>query len=57
MKTTKRQKELVEQQLEEIRLRQGRSKRQVENNEKLAFISTMGLGIILVGMIIYGLLT
>ena len=57
MKTTKRQKELVEQQLEEIRLRQGRSKRQVENNEKLAFISTMGLGMILLGMIIYGLLT
>jgi hypothetical protein len=42
---------------EDIKFRQGRSKRQTEKNEKMAFISTMGLGIILLGMIVYGLLT
>ena len=42
---------------EDIEFRQGRSKRQADNNEKLAFISTMGLFIVILGIIIYGLFT
>ena len=53
MKTTKRQRELVEKQIEEIRLRQGRSKRQVENNNKVLFISVIGL----IGCVLYILIT
>ncbi len=50
-------KEYLKMTEEDKEYRQGRSKRQTENNEKLAFISTMGLGVILLGMIVYGLLT
>jgi hypothetical protein len=41
----------------DIKYRQGRSKKQVENNEKIMFISSIGLGIVLLGIIIYGLVT
>jgi hypothetical protein len=40
----------------DIKYRQGRSKKQVENNEKIMFIALIGLGIVLLGIIIYGLL-
>jgi len=39
----------------DIKYRQGRSKKQVENNEKIMFIALIGLGIVLLGIIIYGL--
>jgi hypothetical protein len=41
----------------DIKYRQGRSKKQVENNEKIMFIALIGLGIVLLGIIIYGLTT
>tara|TARA_B100000902_G_C27152106_1_gene834289 strand:+ start:191 stop:334 length:144 start_codon:yes stop_codon:yes gene_type:complete len=41
----------------DIKYRQGRSKKQQENNEKLMFISSISLGIVLLGIIIYGLVT
>ena len=41
----------------DIKYRQGRSKKQVDNNEKIMFISSIGLGIVLLGIIIYGLIT
>ena len=40
---------------QDIKYRQGRSKKQVENNEKIMFIALIGLGIVLLGIIIYGL--
>lgn len=42
---------------EDIQYRQGRSKEHVEKNEKVSFFATMGLFIMLLGMVIYGLLT
>jgi len=36
--------------------RQGRSKRQVEENERIMFISSICLGTTLLGIIIFGLL-
>lgn len=42
---------------EDIEYRQGRSKKQVESSEKLSFISTTGLLIVILGIIIYGLFT
>ena len=50
-------KENLKMTKEDIEFRQGRSKRQADNNEKLAFISTMGLFIVILGIIIYGLFT
>ena len=50
-------KEYLKMTKEDIEFRQGRSKRQADNNEKLAFISTMGLLIVILGIIIYGLFT
>ena len=50
-------KEYLKMTKEDIEFRQGRSKRQADNNEKLAFISTMGLFIAILGRIIYGLFT
>tara|TARA_X000001382_G_C3013766_1_gene129369 strand:- start:134 stop:313 length:180 start_codon:yes stop_codon:yes gene_type:complete len=50
-------KEYLKMTKEDIEFRQGRSKRQADNNEKLAFISTMGLFIVILGIIIYGLFT
>jgi|TARA_B110000003_G_C16537885_1_gene491485 hypothetical protein len=41
---------------EDIEYRQGRSKKQVQENEKVSFVSCMGLLLVLVGIIIYGLL-
>jgi len=41
----------------DIKYRQGRSKKQVENNEKIMFIALIGLGIVLLGIIIYRLVT
>ena len=41
----------------DIKYRQGRSKKQVENNEKIMFVAAAGLGIVLLGIIIYGLVT
>ena len=42
---------------EDIEFRQGRSKKQYENNAKGSFIATMGLFVIILGIIIYGLFT
>ena len=42
---------------DDIKYRQGRSKRQVDNNEKLMFVSSIGLGIVIFGIIIWGLIT
>ena len=50
-------KEYLKMTKADIEFRQGRSKRQADNNEKLAFISTMGLFIVILGIIIYGLFT
>jgi len=41
----------------DIKYRQGRSKKQVENNEKLMFVSSIGLLITIIGAIIWGLLS
>ena len=41
---------------DDIKYRQGRSKKQVEKNETITFYATAGLFIVLVGMIVYGLL-
>jgi len=40
----------------DIKYRQGRSKRQVESNEKIMFIASMGLAITILGIIIFGLI-
>ena len=42
---------------EDIEFRQGRSKKQYENNAKGSFIATVGLFIVILGIIIYGLFT
>jgi len=42
---------------DDIKYRQGRSKRQVESNEQVMFVSSIGLGITLLGMIIWGLIS
>lgn len=39
------------------KFRQGRSKKQADNNEKIMFVSCIGLAIVLFGIIIWGLLT
>ena len=47
-------KEMTE---EDFKYRQGRSKKQADNNEKIMFISCMGLLVTILGLVIYGLLT
>ena len=42
---------------EDMEYRQGRSKKQYESNAKGSFIATMGLFVIILGIIIYGLFT
>jgi len=42
---------------DDIKYRQGRSKRQADNNEKLMFVSSIGLGIVLLGIIIWGIIS
>ena len=42
---------------EDFKYRQGRRKRQADNNEKIMFISCLGLLITIFGLVIYGLLT
>lgn len=42
---------------DDVKYRQGRSKRQADNNEKLMFISSIGLAIVLLGIIIWGILS
>jgi hypothetical protein len=42
---------------DDIQYRQGRSKKQVENTETASFYSIMGLFIVILGIIIYGLFT
>tara|TARA_B100002019_G_scaffold274518_1_gene271563 strand:- start:1489 stop:1629 length:141 start_codon:yes stop_codon:yes gene_type:complete len=42
---------------DDIKYRQGRSKRQTEGNEKIMLLSCCGLAIVLAGIIIYGLIT
>lgn len=39
----------------DIKYRQGRSLRQQESNEQLMFVASIGLGITLLGIIIWGL--
>ena len=41
---------------DDIKYRQGRSKRQVESNERIMFVASIGLGITLLGIIIFGLI-
>ena len=41
---------------DDIKYRQGRSKRQVEANEQIMFMASICLGTILLGIIIFGLL-
>ena len=47
-------KEMTE---EDFKYRQGRSKKQTENNNKILGISVLGLLITILGIIIYGLIT
>ena len=47
-------KEMTE---EDFKYRQGRSKKQADNNEKIMIISCMGLLVTILGLVIYGLLT
>ena len=42
---------------DDIKYRQGRSKRQADNNEKLMFVSSIGLAVVLLGIIIWGILS
>ena len=42
---------------EEFNYRQGRSKKQADNNEKIMLISCLGLLVTILGLVIYGLLT
>ena len=42
---------------EDFKYRQGRSKKQTENNNKILGISVLGLLITILGIIIYGLIT
>jgi len=42
---------------DDVKYRQGRSKRQADNNEKLMFVSSIGLGIVLLGIIIWGIIS
>ena len=41
---------------DDIKYRQGRSKSQYESNEQVMFVASIGLGITLLGIIIWGLL-
>jgi hypothetical protein len=41
----------------DIKYRQGRSRKQEENNEKLMFTSCVGLSVVILGIIVYGILT
>ena len=41
----------------DIKYRQGRSKRQVESNEQVMFYGSVGFAVVLAVMIIYGLVT
>ena len=41
---------------DDIKYRQGRSLRQQESNEQLMFVASIGLGITLLGIIIFGLI-
>ena len=41
---------------DDIKYRQGRSVRQQETNEQLMFVASIGLGITLLGIIIFGLI-
>lgn len=42
---------------DDIKYRQGRSKRQQESNEKIMLIATCGLGVVLAGIVIWGIIT
>lgn len=42
---------------DDIKYRQGRSKKQADNNEKIMFISCIGLAVVILGIIIYGFVT
>ena len=57
MGKTKKQLEQIVLKKRQYRSNQGRSPRQQEGNEKMMFVSCMGLLAILVGIIIYGLIT
>ena len=41
----------------DIKYRQGRSRKQEENNEKIMFTSCIGLAIVILAIIVYGILT
>ena len=41
----------------DIKYRQGRSKRQEESNEQIMFVASIGLGFTLLGIIIWGLIS
>ena len=42
---------------DDVKYRQGRSKRQADNNEKLMFVSSIELGIVLLVIIIWGIIS
>ena len=46
-----------EKKVRQYRSNQGRSPKQQNKNEKMMFVSCMGLFVMLVGIIIYGLVT
>ena len=46
-----------EKKVRQYRSNQGRSPKQQNENEKMMFVSCMGLFVMLVGIIIYGLVT
>tara|TARA_B100000902_G_C26964777_1_gene742325 strand:+ start:187 stop:342 length:156 start_codon:yes stop_codon:yes gene_type:complete len=46
-----------EKKVRQYRSNQGRSPKQQESNEKAMFVSCMGLLVMLLGIILYGLLT
>ena len=42
---------------DDIKYRQGRSKEQLESNEQLMFVASIGLGVTLLVVIIWGLIS
>ena len=41
---------------EDVEYRQGRTKKQSDDSERLMFISSLGLGVVILGIVIWGIL-
>ena len=41
---------------EDVKYRQGRTKRQADDSERLMFVSSIGLGVVILGIVIWGIL-